>query len=109
LTQSLDELTTTGVPVTLTEDGKVRRGHHTLVLRASLTDRRFETTMSERSLRNAVIGNEVSGQGQQDSSTYSAGIEVGVSPRDHDKVPGPDLPAQAGNVSVGARHARTYQ
>ncbi|MFD8803865.1 hypothetical protein ACFV0P_35195, partial [Streptomyces atroolivaceus] len=109
LTQSLDELTTTGVPVTLTEDGKVRRGHHTLILRARLADRRFETTMSERSLRNAVIGNEVSGQGQQESSTYSAGVEVGVSPRDHDKVPEANLPRRTGNVSVGARYARAYQ
>ncbi|MCD9899007.1 hypothetical protein LUR56_00535, partial [Streptomyces sp. MT29] len=64
LAQSLDDLTTTGVPVTLTEDGKVRRGHHTLILRARLTDRQFETTLSERSLRNAVIGTEISGQGQ---------------------------------------------
>ncbi|GFM95586.1 hypothetical protein Sfulv_03970 [Streptomyces fulvorobeus] len=109
LTQSLGELTTTGVPVTLTEDGKVRRGQHTLILRARLTDRRFETTMSERSLRNAVIGNEVSGQGQQESSTYSAGVEAGVSPRDHGKDAGTGLPRRAGNVSVGARHARTYQ
>ncbi|MGW1394077.1 hypothetical protein ACWD6Q_20705 [Streptomyces nigra] len=109
LAQSLDDLTTTGVPVTLTEDGKVRRGHHTLILRARLTDRRFETTMSERSLRNAVIGTEVSGQGQQASTTLSAGIEVGVSPRDHDKVPEAGLPRQTGNVSVGARYARTEQ
>ncbi|MGW2334791.1 hypothetical protein ACWCXS_12610 [Streptomyces sp. NPDC001685] len=109
LAQSLDELTTTGVPVTLTEDGKVRRGHHTLILRARLTDRRFETTMSERSLRNAVIGTEVSGQGQQASTTLSAGLEVGVSPRDHDKVPEAGLPRQTGNVSVGARYARTEQ
>ncbi|MFD4763288.1 lonely Cys domain-containing protein [Streptomyces sp. NPDC058439] len=107
LAQSLDDLTTTGVPVTLTEDGKVRRGHHTLILRARLTDRRFETTMSERSLRNAVIGTEVSGQGQQASVTLSGGIELGISPRDHDKVPGVGLPQQAGSVSVGARHART--
>ncbi|MFD5185382.1 hypothetical protein ACFWMQ_22820 [Streptomyces sp. NPDC058372] len=109
LTQSLDELATTGVPVTLTEDGKVRRGHHTLTLRARLTDRRFETTLSERSLRNAVVGNEFSGQGQQEAATYSAGVEAGISPRDHDTVPGPDLPRRIGNISVGARHARTYQ
>ncbi|MGV9642864.1 hypothetical protein [Streptomyces sp. NPDC003514] len=109
LAQSLDDLTTTGVPVTLTEDGKVRRGHHTLILRARLTDRRFETTMSERSLRNAVIGTEVSGQSQQASTTLSAGIEVGVSPRDHDKVPEAGLPRRTGNVSVGARYARTEQ
>ncbi|MFF0023627.1 hypothetical protein ACFYQQ_24125 [Streptomyces sp. NPDC005496] len=109
LAQSLDDLTTTGVPVTLTEDGKVRRGHHTLILRARLTDRRFETTMSERSLRNAVIGTEISGQGQQASLTLSGGVEVGVSPRDHDKVPGVGLPRQAGNVTVGVRHAKTDQ
>ncbi|MFE7890431.1 hypothetical protein [Streptomyces sp. NPDC057412] len=109
LAQSLDDLTTTGVPVTLTEDGKVRRGHHTLILRARLTDRRFETTMSERSLRNAVIGTEVSRQSQQASTTLSAGLEVGVSPRDHDKVPEAGLPRQTGNVSVGARYARTEQ
>ena len=107
LAQSLDDLTTTGVPVTLTEDGKVRRGHHTLVLRARLTDRRFETTMSERSLRNAVIGTEVSGQGQQAAVTLSSGVELGISPRDHDKVPEAGLPRQTGSVSVGARHART--
>ncbi|MER7550326.1 hypothetical protein ABTX86_10120 [Streptomyces anulatus] len=107
LAQSLDDLTTTGVPVTLTEDGKVRRGHHTLVLRARLTDRRFETTLSERSLRNAVIGTEISGQGQQESTTLSAGVELGISPRDHDKDPGTGLPRQAGNVSLGARYART--
>ncbi|NED00272.1 hypothetical protein G3I55_01145, partial [Streptomyces sp. SID6648] len=41
LAQALDDLTTTGIPVTLVEDGKVRRGHHTLTLRARLTDRRF--------------------------------------------------------------------
>lgn len=87
LAQSLDDLTTTGVPVTLTEDGKVRRGHHTLILRARLSDRRFETTMSERSLRNAVIGTEISGQGQQASTTLSGGVELGISPRDHDKAP----------------------
>ncbi|MER5891297.1 hypothetical protein ABT160_46470, partial [Streptomyces sp. NPDC001941] len=109
LAQSLDDLTTTGVPVTLTEDGKVRRGHHTLVLRARLTDRRFETTMSERSLRNGVIGTEVSGQGQQASVTLSAGAELGVSPRDHDKVPEAGAPRQTGNVSFGARYARTDQ
>ncbi|MFD8407120.1 hypothetical protein ACFV1G_20840 [Streptomyces anulatus] len=107
LAQSLDDLTTTGVPVTLTEDGKVRRGHHTLILRARLTDRRFETTLSERSLRNAVIGTEISGQGQQESTTLSAGVELGISPRDHDKDPGTGLPRQAGNVSLGARYART--
>lgn len=107
LTQSLDDLTTTGVPVTLTEDGKVRRGHHTLILRARLSDRRFETTLSERSLRNAVIGTEISGQGQQESTTLSAGVELGISPRDHDKDPGTGLPRQAGNVSLGARHAQT--
>ncbi|MFH8689756.1 hypothetical protein ACH4EC_23160 [Streptomyces anulatus] len=107
LAQSLDDLTTTGVPVTLTEDGKVRRGHHTLILRARLSDRRFETTLSERSLRNAVIGTEISGQGQQESTTLSAGVELGISPRDHDKDPGTGLPRQAGNVSLGARHAQT--
>ncbi|ROV64250.1 hypothetical protein, partial [Streptomyces globisporus] len=107
LAQSLDDLTTTGVPVTLTEDGKVRRGHHTLILRARLTDRRFETTLSERSLRNAVIGTEISGQGQQESTTLSAGVELGISPRDHDKDPGTGLPRQAGNVSLGARYAQT--
>ncbi|MFE5813813.1 hypothetical protein ACFQ6S_10470 [Streptomyces sp. NPDC056479] len=109
LAQSLDDLATTGVPVTLTEDGKVRRGHHTLILRARLTDRRFETTMSERSLRNAVIGTEVSGQGQQASATLSGGVELGISPRDHDKVPEAGLPRQTGNVSLGARYARTDQ
>lgn len=109
LAQSLDDLTTTGVPVTLTEDGKVRRGHHTLILRARLTDRRFETTMSERSLRNAVIGTEVSGQGQQASVTLSGGVELGISPRDHDKVPEAGVPRQTGNVSVGARYAKTDQ
>ncbi|MGW8488081.1 hypothetical protein [Streptomyces sp. NPDC055886] len=107
LAQSLDDLTTTGVPVTLTEDGKVRRGHHTLILRARLTDRRFETTLSERSLRNAVIGTEISGQGQQESTTLSAGVELGISPRDHDKDPGTGLPRQAGNVSLGARYAQS--
>ncbi|MEU2067231.1 hypothetical protein [Streptomyces anulatus] len=107
LAQSLDDLTTTGVPVTLTEDGKVRRGHHTLILRARLSDRRFETTLGERSLRNAVIGTEISGQGQQESTTLSAGVELGISPRDHDKDPGTKLPRQAGNVSLGARHAQT--
>ncbi|WP_069738630.1 hypothetical protein [Streptomyces sp. EN27] len=107
LAQSLDDLTTTGVPVTLTEDGKVRRGHHTLILRARLTDRRFETTLSERSLRNAVIGTEISGQGQQESTTLSAGVELGISPRDHDKDPGTGLPRRAGNVSLGARYAQT--
>ncbi|TGZ03477.1 hypothetical protein E5Z02_25925, partial [Streptomyces rhizosphaericola] len=107
LAQSLDSLTTTGVPVTLTEDGKVRRGHHTLVLRARLTDRRFETTLSERSLRNAVIGTEISGQGQQESTTLSAGVELGISPRDHDKDPDAGVPRRAGNVSLGARHAET--
>ncbi|WP_405194652.1 hypothetical protein [Streptomyces anulatus] len=107
LAQSLDDLTTTGVPVTLTEDGKVRRGHHTLILRARLSDRRFETTLSERSLRNAVIGTEISGQGQQESTTLSAGVELGISPRDHDKDPGTGLPRQAGNVSLGARYAQT--
>ncbi|MFY0513353.1 hypothetical protein ACOMD4_23625 [Streptomyces anulatus] len=107
LAQSLDDLTTTGVPVTLTEDGKVRRGHHTLTLRARLSDRRFETTLGERSLRNAVIGTEISGQGQQESTTLSAGVELGISPRDHDKDPGTGLPRQAGNVSLGARHAQT--
>ncbi|MGI3198909.1 hypothetical protein ACRJ4W_10410 [Streptomyces sp. GLT-R25] len=109
LAQSLDDLTTTGVPVTLTEDGKVRRGHHTLILKARLTDRRFETTMSERSLRNAVIGTEVSGQGQQSAVTLSGGVEMGVGPRDHDKVDGVGLPRQAGSVAVGLRHARTDQ
>ncbi|MFE4690582.1 lonely Cys domain-containing protein, partial [Streptomyces sp. NPDC056749] len=109
LAQSLDDLTTTGVPVTLTEDGKVRRGHHTLILGARLTDRRFETTMSERSLRNAVIGTEVSGQGQQAAITLSGGVELGISPRDHDKVPEAGLPRQTGSVAVGARHARTDQ
>ncbi|MES4890661.1 hypothetical protein [Streptomyces sp. NPDC096012] len=109
LAQSLDELTTTGVPVTLTEDGKVSRGHHTLVLRARLTDRRFESTLSERSLRNAVIGTEISGQGQQASTTLSAGAELGISPRDHDKVPGTGLPGRTGNVSLGARYAVTGQ
>ncbi|MFB6638587.1 hypothetical protein ACFCYF_15150 [Streptomyces chartreusis] len=109
LAQSLDDLTTTGVPVTLTEDGKVSRGHHTLILRARLTDRRFETTMSERSLRNAVIGTEVSGQGQQASITLSGGVELGISPRDHDKVPEAGVPRQTGNVSVGARYAKTDQ
>ncbi|MFI0265225.1 hypothetical protein [Streptomyces luteogriseus] len=109
LAQSLDDLTTTGVPVTLTEDGKVRRGHHTLILRARLTDRRFESTMSERSLRNAVIGTEVSGQGQQASSTLSGGAELGISPRDHDKVPEAGLPRQTGNVSLGARYSHTEQ
>ncbi|WP_255311765.1 hypothetical protein, partial [Streptomyces sp. PTY087I2] len=107
LAQSLDDLTTTGVPVTLTEDGKVRRGHHTLILRARLTDRRFETTLSERSLRNAVIGTEISGQGQQESTTLSAGVELGISPRDHAKDPGTGLPRQAGNVALGARYAHT--
>ncbi|MEU3053734.1 hypothetical protein, partial [Streptomyces griseus] len=107
LAQSLDDLTTTGIPVTLTEDGKVRRGHHTLILRARLTDRRFETTLSERSLRNAVIGTEVSGQGQQDSTTLSAGVELGISPRDHDKAPEAGVPRQTGNVAVGARYAKT--
>ncbi|MGW6026513.1 WXG100-like domain-containing protein [Streptomyces sp. NPDC055214] len=109
LAQSLDDLTTTGVPVTLTEDGKVRRGHHTLILKARLTDRQFETTMSERALRNAVIGTEVSGQGQQASTTLSGGVELGVSPRDHDKVADVGLPRQAGSVAVGVRHARTDQ
>ncbi|MFC7512530.1 hypothetical protein ACFQV4_29235 [Streptomyces thermocarboxydus] len=109
LAQALDDLTTTGVPVTLVEDGKVRRGHHTLTLRARLTDRRFETTLNERTLRNAVIGNEVSGQGQQQSSTYSAGVEVGVSPRDHDKVGDTGLPRQIGNLTVGGRYAHTRQ
>ncbi|MFD8263241.1 hypothetical protein ACFV19_30990, partial [Streptomyces griseoluteus] len=109
LAQSLDDLTTTGVPVTLTEDGKVSRGHHTLVLRARLTDRRFESTMSERSLRNAVIGTEISGEGQQASTTLSAGVELGISPRDHDKVPGTGLPARTGNISLGARYAVTDQ
>ncbi|WP_143663894.1 lonely Cys domain-containing protein, partial [Streptomyces sp. rh34] len=107
LAQSLDDLTTTGVPVILTEDGKVRRGHHTLILRARLTDRRFETTMSERSLRNAVIGTEVSGQGQQASTTLSAGVELGISPRDHDKAPGAGLPRRMGNVSLGGRYAKS--
>ncbi|WTA88879.1 hypothetical protein OG323_07600 [Streptomyces cyaneofuscatus] len=107
LAQSLDDLTTTGVPVTLTEDGKVRRGHHTLILRARLTDRQFETTLSERSLRNAVIGTEISGQGQQESTTLSAGVELGISPRDHDKDPAAGVPRQAGNVSLGARYAQT--
>ncbi|WP_369275089.1 hypothetical protein AB5J55_38630 [Streptomyces sp. R11] len=109
LAQSLDDLTTTGVPVTLTEDGKVRRGHHTLILRARLSDRRFETTMSERSLRNAVIGTEISGQGQQASTTLSGGVELGISPRDHDKAPEAGVPRQTGNVSVGVRYARTDQ
>ncbi|MGQ4725172.1 WXG100-like domain-containing protein, partial [Streptomyces tunisiensis] len=109
LAQALDDLTTTGVPVTLVEDGKVRRGHHTLTLRARLTDRRFETTLNERTLRNAVIGNEVSGQGQQQSSTYSAGVEVGISPRDHDKVGDTGLPRQIGNLMVGGRYAHTRQ
>lgn len=109
LAQSLDDLTTTGVPVTLTEDGKVRRGHHTLILRARLTDRQFEATMSERSLRNGVIGTEVSGQGQQASTTLSGGVELGISPRDHDKVADVGLPRQAGSASVGVRHARTGQ
>ncbi|MHC5256241.1 WXG100-like domain-containing protein [Streptomyces sp. UC4497] len=109
LAQSLDDLTTTGVPVTLTEDGKVRRGHHTLILRARLTDRRFESTMSERSLRNGVIGTEVSGQGEQASNTLSGGVELGISPRDHTPVPGTNSLAQIGNVTLGARYGRTDQ
>ncbi|WP_328635174.1 WXG100-like domain-containing protein [Streptomyces sp. NBC_00356] len=109
LAQSLDDLTTTGVPVTLTEDGKVRRGHHTLILRARLTDRRFESTMSERSLRNGVIGTEVSGQGEQASNTLSGGVELGISPRDHTPVAGTNSLAQIGNVTLGARYGRTDQ
>ncbi len=66
-----------------------------------------ETTLSERSLRNAVIGTEISGQGQQESTTLSAGVELGISPRDHDKDPGTGLPRQAGNVALGARYAQT--
>ncbi|MFC8414804.1 hypothetical protein ACFUJ2_15005, partial [Streptomyces coelicoflavus] len=109
LAQSLDDLTTTGVPVSLTEDGTVRRGHHVLVLRARLTDRRFETTLSERAMRNAVIGTEVSGQGQQADTTLSAGIEVGVSPRTHGKVAEPAFRENTGNVAVGGRYAHTTQ
>ncbi|MFD1853504.1 hypothetical protein ACFSKR_06755 [Kitasatospora cinereorecta] len=109
LAQSLDDLTTTGVPVALTEDGRVTRGHHILTLRARLTDRRFETTLSERSLRNAVIGTEVSGQGQQAATTLSGGLEVGVSPRDAEKVTEAKLPRRTGNVALGARYARTTQ
>ncbi|MYS49750.1 hypothetical protein GTW46_06640, partial [Streptomyces sp. SID6013] len=109
LAQALDDLTTTGLPVTLVEDGKVRRGHHTLTLRARLTDRRFETTLNERTLRNAVIGSEVAGQGQQQSSTYTAGVEAGISPRGHDKVGSTGLPRQIGNLMVGGRYAHTRQ
>ncbi|WP_207629605.1 hypothetical protein [Streptomyces sp. KO7888] len=109
LAQSLDDLTTTGVPVALTEDGTVRRGHHVLVLRARLTDRRFETTLSERAMRNAVIGTEVSGQGQQADTTLSAGIEVGVSPRTHGKVAEPAFRENTGNVAVGGHYAHTIQ
>ncbi|MEV1019295.1 hypothetical protein AB0J02_03020, partial [Streptomyces sp. NPDC050264] len=109
LAQALESLATTGVPVTLTEDGKVRRGHHTLILRARLSDRRFETTMSERSLRNGVIGVEVSGQGQQASIGVSGGVELGISPRDHDKAPSTGSPRQIGTTALGARLAWTGQ
>ncbi|WP_435615134.1 hypothetical protein [Streptomyces coelicoflavus] len=109
LKQSLDVLTTTGVPVSVTEGGKVRRGHHVLILRARLTDRQFETTLSERSLRNALVGTEVSGQGQHTSSTVSGGVEVGISPRDHNKVSETGLRRQVGSAAVGARWGGTRQ
>lgn len=112
LAQSLDDLTTTGVPVTLTEDGKVRRGHHTLILRARLGDRRFETTLGERSLRNAVIGTEISGQGQQESTTLSMRRRTGhlaarprQGPRHRTAPPGGQrLPGRPSRADAHPRH-----
>ncbi|WP_449343903.1 scabin-related ADP-ribosyltransferase [Streptomyces mexicanus] len=107
LAQSLEVLTTTGVPVALTENGTLRRGHHTLVLTARLTDRRYETSLSERSLRNSVTATQQVGQGQQDSSTQAAGIEVGVSPRDAGTVPETGWARRIGWLRAGYR--RTWQ
>ncbi|WP_375153044.1 hypothetical protein [Streptomyces sp. SM18] len=105
LAQSLEVLTTTGVPVSLTETGAFRDGHHTLTLTAQLTDRRYETSLSERSLRNSVSATQQVGQGQQGSSTLSAGIEVGVSPRDKDKAPETGTARRTGWTTVGVRQA----
>nr|WP_237331267.1 hypothetical protein [Streptomyces mexicanus] len=107
LAQSLEVLTTTGVPVALTENGTLRRGHHTLVLTARLTDRRYETSLSERSLRNSVTATQQVGQGQQDSSTQAAGIEAGVSPRDPGTVPETGWARRIGWLRAGYR--RTWQ
>ncbi|MFD0542031.1 hypothetical protein ACFQ1B_01400 [Streptomyces mexicanus] len=107
LAQSLEVLTTTGVPVALTENGTLRRGHHTLVLTARLTDRRYETSLSERSLRNSVTATQQVGQGQQDSSTQAAGIEAGVSPRDAGTVPETGWARRIGWLRAGYR--RTWQ
>jgi len=107
LAQSLEALTTTGVPVALTENGTLRRGHHTLVLTARLTDRRYETSLSERSLRNSVTATQQVGQGQQDSSTQAAGIEAGVSPRDAGTVPETGWARRIGWLRAGYR--RTWQ
>jgi hypothetical protein len=105
LAQSLEVLTTTGVPVALTEDGTVRRGHHTMTLTARLTDRRYETSLSERSLRNSVGTTQQAGQGQQGSSTQSAGFLVGISPRDPDLAPETGWARRIGWMRAGLRHA----
>ncbi|MYR61422.1 hypothetical protein GTY54_36145, partial [Streptomyces sp. SID625] len=107
LAQSLEVLTTTGVPVALTENGSLRRGHHTLVLTARLTDRRYETSLSERSLRNSVTATQQVGQSEQDSSTQAAGLEVGVSPRDADAAPETGWARRIGWLRAGYR--RTWQ
>ncbi|WP_428957203.1 scabin-related ADP-ribosyltransferase [Streptomyces sp. cg35] len=105
LAQSLEVLTTTGVPVSLTEDGPVRRGHHTLTLTARLTDRRYETSLSERSLRNSVSATQQLGQARQASSTQSVGAELGISPRDKAKAPETGWARRIGGLTLGVRHA----
>ncbi|MGC0361510.1 hypothetical protein RKD25_008885 [Streptomyces sp. SAI-124] len=109
LEKVLDVLQTTGIPVMVVEDGKLRRGHHTVILKVRLSDRRYETSMTERTVRAGLVGTEVAGQGQQASSALSGGSELGVSARNHDDDAEAGAPEHSGFGVFGARFGRTVR
>ena len=109
LKQALERLATSGVPVTVTEQGALQRTQHTVRLRADLRDRQYEGSSSERGLRSGTASGQQLGGGEQASSAQTVGVQLGLSPRDHETAPETGWAKRIGWLTPGIRHVWSKQ
>ncbi|MFH8535021.1 hypothetical protein ACH4GE_42420, partial [Streptomyces tendae] len=100
-----DPLLGTGLPITLTDPGRILRGTRHVVVQIDLTGRRFEGTQDDQRLRFSSVGSENLGGRQSGTRGTDVGVEGLLSTRDAatDEI---GMPKNAGTASVGWRWGR---
>ncbi|WEH43419.1 lonely Cys domain-containing protein [Streptomyces sp. AM 2-1-1] len=102
MASNLHTLTTTGIPVRLTDPSRFRRGHRYVMLRGSLTNRRYEGTQNDLKIRFSPPGSQRLDGAQSDTREWQGGIE-GVLAGRSTKVDDTSAPQHVLALSAGAR------